>query len=113
MAKTESGSDLGALSSALMEVTKDLRTWSREKFGHVTGRLEQLRAELDALEKDDPIGNHAAILQAKIELDEMLYREEMMWLQRSKISWLKESDVTQSTSTAKHNDERKRTASGG
>jgi hypothetical protein len=86
------GINLGALSTALMEITKDLKIWSREKFGHVTRRLEQLREKLDSLERDDPISNRAVILQTKTELDEQLHREEMMWLQRSRILWVKEGD---------------------
>ena len=32
-------------------------------------------------------------IQAKMErMDELLYREEMMWLQRSRIAWLNEGD---------------------
>jgi len=57
------GSDLGCLASALKDVTKDLKVWSCEKFGHVTSQLEKLQADLDSLEKADPIANHAAILK--------------------------------------------------
>jgi hypothetical protein len=51
-----------------MEITKDLKIWSREKFGHVTRQLEQLR-QLDSLERDDPISNRAVILQQQEMLD--------------------------------------------
>jgi hypothetical protein len=47
---------------------------------------------LGTLEADDPIQNREHILKTKRELDELLYREEMMWLQRSHITWLKEGD---------------------
>lgn len=90
--KRNPGSDLGALAESLKIVTRELRQWSRDTFGHVTKRLEELRGVLDSLEHDDPLQNRAAILTAKRERDELLYREEMMWMQRSRISWLKEGD---------------------
>jgi hypothetical protein len=34
-------------------------------------------------------------------MDEVLYREEMMWLQRLRIAWLRERGVTQSFSIRK------------
>lgn len=86
------GSDLGALAEALKIVTQDLREWSKAKFGHVTRRMEELCGVLESLERDDPIQNRASILTAKRELDEMLYTEEMMWMQCSRISWLREGD---------------------
>jgi len=54
--------------------------------------IERLRSVLDQLEGDDALGNRAEILQVKMNLDELLYREEMMWLQRTRINWLKEGD---------------------
>ncbi|KAJ1283990.1 hypothetical protein BS78_03G170200 [Paspalum vaginatum] len=38
-----------------------LRSWSREKFGHVTRDIERLRKELDDLEWEDPVGNRGVI----------------------------------------------------
>lgn len=90
--KRYSGNDLGSTAEALKIVTKELKSWSRSTFDQVTKQLESLREELDKLERDDPVGNRAAILAMKHELDEVLFREEMMWLQRSRLSWLKEGD---------------------
>ena len=86
------GSDLGSLAENLKHMAASLKTWSREKFGNVTKEIERLRSLLEQLEGEDNIGNRAEILQVKINLDELLYREEMMWLQRSRINWLKEGD---------------------
>ena len=40
----------------------------------------------------DPTENRDTIKRLYNRMDELLYREEMMWLQRSRIAWLKEGD---------------------
>lgn len=90
--KRNPGSDLGALPEGLESVTKELKHWSSTTFGHVSKQLESIRGELEQLEMEDAIANREAILAKKRELGELLYREEMMWLQRSRITWLKEGD---------------------
>lgn len=83
--KKNPGSDLGTLAESLKKMTSELKAWSRENFRHVTKSIDQLRQELEQLEKDDP-HNRDLIWATKIRLDEILYREEMMWLQQSRIS---------------------------
>lgn len=83
------GSDLGVLAANLKEMASSLKAWSRENVGHVSREIERLRSVLDQLEGDDVVGNRAEILQVKMNLDELLYREEMMRLQRLRINWLK------------------------
>jgi hypothetical protein len=86
------GSDLGALAERLQVVTKDLKAWSRSNFWQITKQLEELCDEVVSLERDDPIRNWDTILTTKKKLDELLYREEMMWLQPSRVNLLKDGD---------------------
>jgi hypothetical protein len=50
-----------------------------------------LRKELDT-SKSRNLANRAEIRRIADRMDELLYHEEMMWLQRSRISWLMEGD---------------------
>jgi hypothetical protein len=63
-----------------------------EKFGAVTKGLNELRSKVETLSAQDHSGSQEEIRKARFRLDELLYREEMMWLQRSYIAWLREGD---------------------
>jgi hypothetical protein len=76
----------------LETVANELQKWSSENFGNVTKRIVELRKGIERLEWNDPVQNRDHILEVKRELEEILYREEMMWLQRSRITWLREGD---------------------
>jgi hypothetical protein len=80
---------LGGVAAALKKVQAALRLWSKENFGKVTADLEALRSRLELL-KSDPEASRTEIRSVTDKMDELLYREEMMWLQRSRMAWLKE-----------------------
>ncbi|KAG2598477.1 hypothetical protein PVAP13_5KG367307, partial [Panicum virgatum] len=84
--------DLGDVTKKLGAVMTALKTWSSEHFGPVTKELEAVRAQVEHLMLADPIENRNTIKRLYNRMDELLYREEMMWLQRSRISWLQEGD---------------------
>lgn len=70
-----------------------LKSWEKENFGHITRQiascyraLEQVQAEWpssETLEREKTI---------ELELQSLSKKEEIMWLQRSRTSWLKEGD---------------------
>ena len=80
---------LGGIAKALVHVQRALRSWSNENFGAVTKELEGLRDRLETL-RADPQAGRTDIPNLTDRMDELLYHEEMMWLQRSRIAWLRE-----------------------
>jgi hypothetical protein len=57
----------------------------------VTQELDALRMELEEV-KDDLLCSKTEVRRISDRMDELLYRKEMMWLQRSRMAWLKEGD---------------------
>ncbi|CAN6223792.1 unnamed protein product [Urochloa humidicola] len=82
---------LGGIAAALRQVQGALQSWSKKNFGAVTEELERLRGQLEVL-KGDPAAEIREIRCITDKMDELLYREEMMWFQRSRIAWLREGD---------------------
>jgi hypothetical protein len=74
--------------NAINCVQKALRSWSKEHFGQVTNELESLRQQLEEI-KGRPDATRVEVRAITDRMDELLYREEMIWLQRSRITWLK------------------------
>lgn len=65
-----------------------LKSGVTKSLGIVLKEIEKLRRETEELQVIDTSSD---LIRAKMyELDELLYREEMLWLQRSRVTWLKE-----------------------
>jgi hypothetical protein len=83
--------NLGNIVLALRDMQSVLCRWSKQHFGAVTDELNKLRRELDEAQAQ-PTTNRNDSRLIKHRIDELLYREEMIWLQRSRVAWLKEGD---------------------
>ncbi|XP_040245505.2 uncharacterized protein [Aegilops tauschii subsp. strangulata] len=83
-------SDLEAIQNCLSNVMKSLQGWSSRKFGNILKQLKEVRTELEELLSSGADSAKVRVVQDK--LNELLYKEEMLWLQRSRINWLREGD---------------------
>jgi hypothetical protein len=72
---------LGDVAKNLTGVMQSLKRQSKQKFGAVTKELEKLRKRLEELTVNPQSANDDEINNTRIRMDEVLYREEMMWLQ--------------------------------
>ncbi|EAZ07996.1 hypothetical protein OsI_30258 [Oryza sativa Indica Group] len=82
--------DLSDTNQALFRMMSNLRTWSKKKFRNVSREIEKTRKKLSELLLSNT--DSMEIRRVSDQMNELLYREEMIWLQRSRIAWLKEGD---------------------
>jgi hypothetical protein len=69
-----------------------LYDWKKKHFKSVPRELEKMRKELDELSSLADPESAAKKETLSRQMDELLYREEIMWLQRSRVAWLREGD---------------------
>jgi hypothetical protein len=58
----------------------------------VSKELAKIRKSMQELSEVNPVAHQVELSNLRNHMDELLYSKEMMWLQRSRISWLKEGD---------------------
>jgi hypothetical protein len=86
------GQDLGDIASSLSVIMENLYKWKRAYFKSLKKEIEKKRGELEAIRQLSDDASVATRIGLEKEMDELLYREEIMWMQRSRISWLREGD---------------------
>ncbi|KAM0908155.1 hypothetical protein ACQ4PT_015643 [Festuca glaucescens] len=82
--------DLSSVRAGLDKTMQVLQSWSRKKFGNLLAELDKCRKQLTALMQTG--NDREAIRRVSDQMNELLYKEEMLWMQRSRINWLKEGD---------------------
>ncbi|EEC68693.1 hypothetical protein OsI_37162 [Oryza sativa Indica Group] len=83
-------SDLGDINRSLAKVMAALRSWSKTKVKNVGRELAKARKKLGDLIASD--ADNSQIRFATDQMNELLYKEEMLWLQWSRVNWHKEGD---------------------
>jgi hypothetical protein len=66
--------------------------WSHDKFDTVTKELEAIQGRMEEFSVMNRPETEEELMSLRRRMDELLYREEMMWLQWLRVSWLKEGD---------------------
>lgn len=82
--------DLSSVAASMKKVMSALQGWGSRKFGNIIRTIEHTRESLNQLLMSN--GDQGEIRKLTDNLNELLYLEEMLWLQRSRINWLKEGD---------------------
>lgn len=84
------------LTTSLMSLSVDLQNWSKEVFHNIFREKRHLMARLAGIQKLLPQNPHRGLLKLesrlRLELDDVLMQEELLWYQKSRVEWLKNGD---------------------
>uniref|UniRef100_A0A2N9I518 Reverse transcriptase domain-containing protein n=1 Tax=Fagus sylvatica TaxID=28930 RepID=A0A2N9I518_FAGSY len=87
------GSPMEQVQAKISQCNDKLKKWIRVQFGNVTKQLKEKSEQFHRAEESSAVGNgHDLVITIRKEVQELLIREEKMWRQRSRTSWLKEGD---------------------
>jgi hypothetical protein len=84
--------NLGHVRNSLKGVMTSLKRWSQAKFGVVSKEIKKIRKRMEELIVQNPSEDQPELNGLRERMDKLLHREEIMWLQRSRVSWLREGD---------------------
>lgn len=103
-------SSLKEIKEKLNVMQQNLSKWSSVKIGSVTRKVSKLRKRMhDLMNKTTSLANDREIKKVGDELDELLLREEILWRQRPRATYLREGERNaewfhrQATWRKKHN----------
>uniref|UniRef100_A0A2N9GD20 RNase H type-1 domain-containing protein n=1 Tax=Fagus sylvatica TaxID=28930 RepID=A0A2N9GD20_FAGSY len=87
------GSPIAQVKEKIQRCGVELQKWCRAHFGNITKLLKEKTDQLRQAEMDSTLGfGHDLVISIHREVNELLLKEEKMWKQRSRESWLKEGD---------------------
>lgn len=81
---------LGDVHAALRGTMQKLCCWTKEKFSNVAREIEKYRTQLEELMLTN--ADRCEICRVTDRMNELLYREKLMWMQCSRVAWLKDGD---------------------
>uniref|UniRef100_A0A2N9FH09 Reverse transcriptase domain-containing protein n=1 Tax=Fagus sylvatica TaxID=28930 RepID=A0A2N9FH09_FAGSY len=91
--KVGAGTTMFQVWNKLKDCKRGLGKWSKQHFGNVTRQLAEKRQQLlDAEANAIQGGSLDSLKRLKSEINFLLEKEERMWRQRSRTSWLKDGD---------------------